>query len=199
MQRLGLMVVNGQPKTTSDYIQATSRVGRGAVPGLVLTQYSATKPRDRSHYENFRSYHEALYRYVEPTSVTPFSLPSRNRALPAALVIVVRHGLGYGGNADAGTVDFTSTRLAAALDRFLIRVAMADPDEAADTRTEINRLIDSWEQEILNPGNPLYYYSSRPDRSVLRHPHGRHGMWEAQHSMRMADRESPVDIRETLA
>ena len=199
VQRLGLMVVNGQPKTTSDYIQATSRVGRGAVPGLVLTQYSATKPRDRSHYENFRSYHEALYRYVEPTSVTPFSLPSRNRALPAALVIVVRHGLGYGGNADAGTVDFTSTRLAAALDRFLNRVEMADPDEAADTRTEINRLIDSWEQEILNPGNPLYYYSGRPDRSVLRHPHGRHGMWESQHSMRMADRESPVDIRETLA
>ncbi len=199
VQRLGLMVVNGQPKTTSDYIQATSRIGRGAVPGLVLTQYSATKPRDRSHYENFRSYHEALYRYVEPTSVTPFSLPSRNRALPAALVIVVRHGLGYGANADAATVDFTSTRLAAALDRFLTRVEMADPDEAADTRTEIKRLMDSWEQETLNPGNPLYYYSSKPDRSVLRHPHGRQGMWESQHSMRMADRESPVEIKETLA
>ena len=201
MQRLGLMVVNGQPKTTSDYIQATSRVGRGAVPGLVLTLYSATKPRDRSHYENFRSYHEALYRYVEPTSVTPFSLPSRNRALPAALVIVVRHGLGYGGNADAGTVDFTSTRLAAALDRFLNRVEMADPDEAANTHTEINRLIDSWEQETLNPGNPLLYdgKGSATDPSVLRYPHGRHGMWESQHSMRMADRDSPVDIRETLA
>jgi hypothetical protein len=47
------------------------------------------KPRDRSHYERFRSYHAALYRWVEPTSVTQFAAPVRARALHALLVTLV--------------------------------------------------------------------------------------------------------------
>src|SRR5207302_5519583 len=72
INRLGLMVVMGQPQSTSEYIQATSRVGR-RYPGLVITMLNAAKSRDRSHYESFRDYHAALYRQVESSSVTPFS------------------------------------------------------------------------------------------------------------------------------
>ena len=92
IDRLSLMAVVGQPKTTSQYIQVTGRIGRKwwERPGLVATIYSASKPRDRSHFEKFRTYHERLYAQVEPTSVTPFSPPVLDRALHAVLVAYVR-------------------------------------------------------------------------------------------------------------
>jgi len=90
--RLGLMVVMGQPKTHSEYIQATSRVGRDDKrPGLVVTVFSIHKPRDRSHYERFRHYHETFYRAVEVGSVTPFSARALDRGFAGALVGLARH------------------------------------------------------------------------------------------------------------
>ena len=89
IDRLGLMVVTGQPKTTAEYIQATSRVGRKH-PGLVLTMYNWMGPRDMSHYERFRSYHAALYRYVEAISVTPFSSRALDRGLRGMFASIQR-------------------------------------------------------------------------------------------------------------
>ena len=91
VSRLGLMVMTGQPKTTAEYIQATSRVGRDQRgPGLVVTVFNSSRARDRSHMERFWSYHNAIYRDVEPTSVTPFSSPARERALHAITVGYLR-------------------------------------------------------------------------------------------------------------
>jgi hypothetical protein len=90
--RLGLMVVVGQPKTHAEYIQATSRVGRDDKrPGLVVTLLNIHKPRDRSHYERFRHYHETFYRSVEVASVTPFSARALDRGFAGALVGMARH------------------------------------------------------------------------------------------------------------
>ena len=92
IQRLGLMLVYGQPKTHSEYIQATSRVGRDdRRPGLVVTLYNIHKPRDRSHYERFRHYHETFYRSVEVSSVTPFAARALDRGFAGALVALARH------------------------------------------------------------------------------------------------------------
>lgn len=92
VDRLGLMVVTGQPKTSSEYIQATSRVGR-AYPGLVVTCLNASRPRDRSHYERFCAYHQSFYREVEATSVTPFSLQTLDRGMVGTLLSMLRHGI----------------------------------------------------------------------------------------------------------
>jgi hypothetical protein len=91
--RLGLMVVLGQPKAAAEYIQATSRVGRDAQkPGLVVTLLNVHRPRDRSHLERFEAFHAAFYRAVEATSVTPFASRALDRALPAVVVSLARHG-----------------------------------------------------------------------------------------------------------
>jgi len=89
VKRLGLMVVSGQPKTTAEYIQATSRVGRNK-PGLVLTVYNWARPRDLSHYERFEHYHATFYQHVEALSVTPFAPRALDRGLTAILVALIR-------------------------------------------------------------------------------------------------------------
>lgn len=89
--RFGLMTVIGQPKTAAEYIQATSRVGRDADrPGLVVTLLNMHKPRDRSHYERFKHFHETFYRAVEVASVTPFAARTLDRGLAGALVALAR-------------------------------------------------------------------------------------------------------------
>ena len=90
--RLGLMVVQGQPKTAAEYIQATSRIGRDVErPGLVVAVLNLHKPRDRTHFEQFRTFHRSFYRAVEATSVTPWAARALDRALAAVVVAAARH------------------------------------------------------------------------------------------------------------
>jgi len=90
--RLGLMVVQGQPKTAAEYIQATSRVGRDHNrPGLVVAVLNLHKTRDRMHFEHFGQYHRTFYRAVEATSVTPWAARALDRALAAVVVSAARH------------------------------------------------------------------------------------------------------------
>jgi hypothetical protein len=92
ISRLGLMLVQGQPKTAAEYIQTTSRVGRDHERcGLVVTVLNLHKPRDRTHYESFRQFHRTFYRAVEATSVTPWAARALDRALAAIVVALGRH------------------------------------------------------------------------------------------------------------
>ena len=97
IDRLGLMVVHGQPKTTSSYIQATGRVGRQG-GALVVTMFRASRPRDLDHYEFFTGYHRALYRHVEPITVAPFSPRARERGLGPLATILLRQSRLLSGN-----------------------------------------------------------------------------------------------------
>jgi hypothetical protein len=92
IDRLSLMGIVGQPKTTSTYIQVSGRVGRRWQdrPGLILTVFNPGKSRDRSHFEQFHSYHRRLYERVEPTSTTPFAISALRRGLVGPMLAWAR-------------------------------------------------------------------------------------------------------------
>lgn len=146
IDRLSLMVVVAQPKATSQYIQVTGRIGRRwwERPGLVVTLYSATRPRDRSHFERFRSYHQQLYAQVEPTSVTPFSPPALERALHAIMVVYARQA---GDRALAKSPlpypEEAMKELRALLEE---RVRKVDPEELETLRAMFERRTGEWKR-----------------------------------------------------
>lgn len=140
VERLGLMLIVTQPKGTSEYIQASSRVGRKH-PGAVVTLYNAGRPRDRSHYEHFRGYHGAFYRHVEPTSVTPFSPPAMLRALHALLVIAGRHIAKWEKPTD---LDESNPAFSEFLEYLRARVGRIDADHLPEFDALIRKRLDEW-------------------------------------------------------
>jgi len=144
--RLGLMTVAGQPKTTSEYIQATSRVGRdaGSAPGIVFVLYRPGRPRDKSHYEHFKEYHSRLYCNVEPTSVTPFSAPVRERALHAIMVGMIR--LESDNVYNESSPHIPSNNMLAHVKAIIEkRIQEIDPEEMEDTMNRWQDILDNWE------------------------------------------------------
>ncbi|MFM7470307.1 MAG: helicase-related protein, partial [Nodosilinea sp.] len=154
--RLGLMVVLGQPKTAAEYIQATSRVGRDPKrPGLVVTLLNIHRPRDRSHYERFQSWHNSFYRAVEATSVTPFSPRALDRGLAGVVVALARLSIREM-TAPLGASNVNSQRSAVneVVETIVSRAEAYSPDLDANAtailrqqvRAQALDLIDTWEQ-----------------------------------------------------
>ncbi len=185
--RLGLMVVTGQPKNTSEYIQATSRVGR-RYPGLVVTVYNQTKSRDRSHYEQFIAYHQAYYRYVEATSVTPFSPPARDRALRGLVMALARQVTGV---LAAGQISESIDEIRNELQNLRHRVERIDNGEADDFELEFENALIDWQNRGPEEFGRM---AGNPNTRTLAFPYGRtpdpvfeDGAWPVLTSMRNVD------------
>ncbi|TDC61561.1 helicase [Micromonospora sp. KC207] len=149
VSRFGLMVVTGQPKNTAEYIQASSRVGRDARrPGLVVTLYNWTRPRDLAHYEDFEYYHATFYRQVEALSVTPYTRRALDRGTTATVVAAVRNTEeAFSRNTDAHDVPLDGPEVQRVVDRFLDRAEAIGGTRARDYLGErINRLRDRWNE-----------------------------------------------------
>ena len=206
--RLGLMLVQGQPKTAAEYIQATSRVGRDAnKPGFVLAVLNVHKPRDRMHYERFRQFHACFYRAVEATSVTPWAARALDRALAAVVVSLVRHLL----------PDMTPQAAVARLklhpelrDEVKQAILSRAPPGAiaggpAELSKAIDQLMDGWldvaEEQTLTSGTFAYGQATHallhdPLDAVLKNLSPAHRAFKAGWSMRDVELTVPLDIRQ---
>ena len=166
VKRLGLMAVLGQPKTTAEYIQATSRVGR-STPGLVCTIYNWARPRDLSHYERFEHYHATFYQHVEALSVTPFATRALDRGLSAVLIALVRlTGDKFNGNNSAAVLDRTHPAVKRAVELIAKRAAQVDGRKEVETvvKAMLEQRLDEWLAQAQRPtGGQLLGYERSKD------------------------------------
>ena len=174
--RLGLMVVQGQPKTAAEYIQATSRVGRDHNrPGLVLTILNLHKPRDRAHFEQFGQFHRSFYRAVEATSVTPWAARATDRALAAVLVSIARHIRADLTKEDAAITIGDIPGIREAIIETILSRAPEDkvPGGHAALKAAIDAIMDDWlttADEKTSAGTGLTYASGNSARRLLQYP-----------------------------
>ena len=202
VDRLGLMVVTGQPKTSAEYIQATSRVGRQS-PGLVVTIYNPYRARDLSHYENFTAYHSHLYRYVEGTSATPFSARARERALHASFIAMLRYEYEELRTTKMGARNIESIDkedIDKVIDKILDRVKIVAPNNLGKAEEDLIYFLDEWKKLSRTEKN-LYYdfyynniaYKTNKVQRLLK-PYGSYGKHnyekETLNSMRNVQKEA---------
>lgn len=164
VDRLGLMVVTGQPKQNSEYIQATSRIGR-SYPGLVVTLYNPYRPRDLSHYENFTGYHSQLYRFVEGTTATPFSARARDRVLHALIISAIRLRYPEFANNDGAALitQLSDAQLGEVKALILDRLNIIKPAAKADAENEIDDFVSNWKL-LSTQQKSLKYYVFKTDK-----------------------------------
>ncbi|MGW0367456.1 DISARM system helicase DrmA [Streptomyces coeruleorubidus] len=170
VSRFGLMLVVGQPKNTAEYIQASSRVGRDAArPGLVVTLYNWSRPRDLAHYEDFEHYHATFYRQVEALSVTPYTRRALDRGVAATYVAALRHATyDSSRNLDAHHVDLDGPLAQDVERRLLERAERVGGDRPRQYLSErLDRLKDEWRRKRDESSSALAYRKEKHKTTVV--------------------------------
>ena len=201
ISRLGLMTVTGQPKSMSEYIQATSRVGRDPnAPGLVFIIYNTSKSRDKSHYEKFQSQHSKLYFSVEPTSVTPFSRPLRERALHAVFVALHRFFIENDNRHNARRVP-TEEEYKNIVDIIVSRAEGIDKEEIDDIRKQLYSKWEEWKAWLPEKFHSFVIGENAPllcQAGTIKPTSWEDRGWESPTSMRSVDRECALTCSRAL-
>ena len=169
--RLNVMLLVGQPKLTSEYIQASSRIGR-THPGIAFAMYDGAKSRDRSHFEQFKPYHDSFYKYVEPTGVTTFSAPARERALHAILIALLRNMHPDVFKEDKSAASFTPeefNRSISEIKLFLTnrcseiikQINTNMQDDSIEINDEIDAIIEKWMRLLEKYGEDHFIFGQK--------------------------------------
>jgi hypothetical protein len=121
LERFNLMVMDGIPAETAEYIQASSRSGRKHV-GMVVVVLPAFSIRATSIYHRFLEYHEHIERMVSPVPVNRFAKYAARRTLPGIVM-----GLVYGRHAvETGNQKLKERHTADAMFQTMGRPAVLD-------------------------------------------------------------------------
>lgn len=192
--RLGLMIILGQPKTSAEYIQASSRIGRRN-PGLVIAIFNARRSRDRSHFEQFTHYHSALYRHVEASSLTPFSDRARDRGLQALFVSLCR-GLvpGLASDEDAGKFNPSSDEVMGIMEFIRNYVSVVDPAEKDSVRAELEEMANEWKLRSSECPSGFFYRERKDARDWLIRGDMATDRFRMMNSLRSVEAQSSVYI-----
>jgi hypothetical protein len=186
ISRLNLMLMSGQPRNSAEYIQASSRVAREN-PGTVFVLLDANRAREKSVFEQFTSYNESYYKYVEPLSLTPFTQVTFDRMLNSLLVTYVRHYQRLAAHQFTGDIAGLKQLLQEQIDDADLRSYLAE---------SLQHLADNWLQKIAHAadGQRLGYGKS------TRNPHliGQGDDWDLMMSMREIDTSTAIAVEPIL-
>ena len=165
IEKLNIMVVNGQPKTMSEYIQATSRVGRSKSSGIVVSLYNHAKIRDRNRYESFSYWHKEIYKGVENSSVTPFSPNARDKALHVLLIILCKSKLGI---KNPKEIKNNSEKVKNEIFPIILnKIKKVDPEELADAENELKEFLDYWLERANTEELKYFWHHKKINESLL--------------------------------
>jgi hypothetical protein len=192
IDRLNVMQINGMPRNTAEYIQASSRVGRKD-KGLAVTLFDSNRARDKSYFENFLSFHQSLYKQIEPLSITPFTENTIDKMISSLLVTYVRHKQGFNKNKDIK--HFTTESIKGL--KILLKKRFSNSGNIEFCFRKIDELAADWNDKIKQ-NNPYDKYKgkegallSKPDQSVS----ADNSKWIVMQSMRDIDNSSFIQIQ----
>lgn len=165
--RLGIMVMNGMPPNTAEYIQASSRVARKN-EGLVITLFDPFNSRDLSYYEDFIQFHKTFYKQVEPLTVTPFAENALGKMLFTLILAYFRHTTPYTSNDSAAALinDNVKTELRRNIIKIFERHQFAKTDLQIITE-KLDDILRDWKYKIDAQKDLKYYWKDHPRESLI--------------------------------
>jgi hypothetical protein len=165
--RLGVMIMNGMPPNTAEYIQASSRVARKN-EGVVFTLYDPFNSRDLSFYEDFVQFHKTFYKQVEPLSVTPFAENALDKMLFTLILAYFRHTTPYTNNEAANSI--VDDRIKNELRNNLLNLFQNHQFAQEDVQLIMEKtdtILRDWRYKVDAERNLKYYWYNHPKESLI--------------------------------
>jgi hypothetical protein len=148
VDRFNAMLFHGMPRQTSEYIQASSRIGRSHC-GICFVVMHPARERDQSHYEYFAKYHEFLGQLVEPVAINRHAAFAMDRTIPGLFMGELLQFVATSGTENPGKfyqLDFIKTKISrgeiTANTMSPMLEAAYGPGTSAEVQERVNRLVD---------------------------------------------------------